>query len=195
MVHVPPKSFQLGVLKNIVVAKHSMSLGHGPVARHSFSNPAERDEQKPTKASRKKYKSPQSVIHNLEILKADNWSLFHEFGTNSFGSKHWLNLHEAVYSLYLPLFMGIFIHFTLMFHADALDHGVLPRTTLLDLYHLSYLVILKSKRFWIFGTLKMLDKGLWTSNMIEFIIFRWKTLAAVLMLKWKKRRRKGVKEL
>lgn len=68
-------------------------------------------------------------------------------------------------------------------------YGVLPRSTLSDLHNMLYLVFLKHKRVWIFGILKALNQGLWTSNMTSFIIFWWKDLVTVPMVNWRKESR------
>lgn len=47
------------MLQNMMMAKYNMSVGHRPVARHQFSNPAKKDSQKLTEVSRKRVQ-----IHN-----------------------------------------------------------------------------------------------------------------------------------
>lgn len=91
-----PRYLLLGGLSILNVYEHCNSpprrvCGPGAGARHHFPNSAERDHQKPKEVSRKKSARPQSIIHPLGSLKTDNWRFFHEFGTKSFGSQHWLS--------------------------------------------------------------------------------------------------------
>ena len=74
--------------QNMMLAKYNMSVGHRPVARNQFSDATKTDSQKLTEVSRKS-SNPQSINPYLNILKANNRRLFHEFGTNSFISEHY----------------------------------------------------------------------------------------------------------
>lgn len=53
-------SSQTCSMKNIVIAKHEMSVGHGPVVSRQLSEV--------NRSFKKKSKRPQSIIPNLEIL-------------------------------------------------------------------------------------------------------------------------------